>query len=351
MGLLEPAAADLARDGRHRRDPADAPQRGASWRIRSPAGPEGPNNWQVIGVSRDQWKLLAELAGARRQRPRRPRGQPLPAERRDGPLERRADREGRQMAEDVGRRAATVAEAREMLGLGERGARSEEQVAAGDEWCTARPTRPSIAPGWSGRGRRRTCGRTESSSPAETVCRLDDARERRATPSGPIPRRCSSARSRPATCSGSSPWRAGGGSASPPTRTTPSAARGRADHPRRRCVPQVEFEEDPGAVRARRAPPRGPRALLPRRLGQLPGRGRGMSAAGAAPASRRRADAEDQRARRGGRGPGRHRPPLPARGPAPRGPEDEPQHGLLPGRDGRPDPPHQAAPGGAVHAA
>ena len=24
-----------------------------------PGGPEGPNNWQVIGVSRDQWKLLA----------------------------------------------------------------------------------------------------------------------------------------------------------------------------------------------------------------------------------------------------------------------------------------------------
>ena len=24
-----------------------------------PGGPEGPNNWQVIGISRDQWRLLA----------------------------------------------------------------------------------------------------------------------------------------------------------------------------------------------------------------------------------------------------------------------------------------------------
>src|SRR4051794_41685799 len=24
-----------------------------------PGGPEGPNQWQVIGISRDQWKLLA----------------------------------------------------------------------------------------------------------------------------------------------------------------------------------------------------------------------------------------------------------------------------------------------------
>ena len=44
-----------------------------------PGGPEGPNQWQVIGISRDQWKLLGRLAGPRRQRPRRGRGQPLPA--------------------------------------------------------------------------------------------------------------------------------------------------------------------------------------------------------------------------------------------------------------------------------
>ena len=49
-----------------------------------PGGAEGPNQWQVIGISRDQWKLLGAVAGAGRQRPRRGRGQPLPAERRDG---------------------------------------------------------------------------------------------------------------------------------------------------------------------------------------------------------------------------------------------------------------------------
>ena len=59
-----------------------------------PGGAEGPNQWQVIGISRDQWKLLGAGAGARRQRPRRGRGQPLPAERRDGEVQRRADRQG-----------------------------------------------------------------------------------------------------------------------------------------------------------------------------------------------------------------------------------------------------------------
>ena len=59
-----------------------------------PGGPEGPNNWQVIGICRDQWKLLATslvLGGNVRAGPR---GQPLPARRRDGPLERRPDRQG-----------------------------------------------------------------------------------------------------------------------------------------------------------------------------------------------------------------------------------------------------------------
>ena len=42
---------------------------------------------------------------------------------------------------------------------------------------------------------------------------------------------------------------------------------------------------------------------------------------------------------------------LPARGPASRAGQDLPQHGLLPGRVRRADPPDQAAPGGALHAA
>ena len=82
-----------------------------------PGGPEGPNNWQVIGVSRDQWKLLASslvLGGNVRagleDNLYLPNGEMA---RSNGDLIGKA----RQMAEDVGRRAATVAEARELLGL------------------------------------------------------------------------------------------------------------------------------------------------------------------------------------------------------------------------------------------
>lgn len=82
-----------------------------------PGGPQGLNNWQVIGVSRDQWKLLATslvLGGNVRagleDNLYLPNGEMA---RSNGDLIGKA----RQMAEDVGRRAATVAEARELLGL------------------------------------------------------------------------------------------------------------------------------------------------------------------------------------------------------------------------------------------
>jgi len=82
-----------------------------------PGGAEGPNNWQVIGVSRDQWKLLAaslNLGGNVRagleDNLYLPDGEMA---RSNGDLIAKA----RQMAEDIGRRAATVAEARELLGL------------------------------------------------------------------------------------------------------------------------------------------------------------------------------------------------------------------------------------------
>src|SRR6187401_1188675 len=82
-----------------------------------PGGPEGPNNWQVIGVSRDQWKLLASalvLGGNVRagleDNLYLPNGEMAAS---NGDLIGKA----RSMAEDVGRRAATVAEARELLGL------------------------------------------------------------------------------------------------------------------------------------------------------------------------------------------------------------------------------------------
>jgi uncharacterized protein (DUF849 family) len=82
-----------------------------------PGGPEGPNNWQVIGISRDQWKLIgAGLALGGNVRTGLEDNFYLPngeMARSNGDLIAKA----RQMAEDVGRGAATVAEAREMLGL------------------------------------------------------------------------------------------------------------------------------------------------------------------------------------------------------------------------------------------
>jgi len=82
-----------------------------------PGGPEGENQWQVIGISRDQWKLLASalvLGGNVRAGVEDnlylPNGEMA---RSNGDLIAKA----RQMAEDVGRRAATVAEARELLGV------------------------------------------------------------------------------------------------------------------------------------------------------------------------------------------------------------------------------------------
>ena len=82
-----------------------------------PGGAEGPNQWQVIGISRDQWKLLAAslvLGGNVRAGVEDnlylPDGEMC---RSNGDLIAKA----RQMAEDVGRRAATVAEARELLGV------------------------------------------------------------------------------------------------------------------------------------------------------------------------------------------------------------------------------------------
>ena len=76
------------------------------------------SHWGVIGISREQWMLVGAALDARRLDPRRPRGQLLPARRRDGALERRPRSPRRaQMTEDVGRRPATVAEARELLGV------------------------------------------------------------------------------------------------------------------------------------------------------------------------------------------------------------------------------------------
>jgi 3-keto-5-aminohexanoate cleavage enzyme len=87
-----------------------------------PGGPEGPNQWQVIGISRDQWKLLASslvLGGNVRAGVEDnlylPNGEMCKS---NGELIAKA----RQMAEDIGRRAASVAEARELLGVSKRAA-------------------------------------------------------------------------------------------------------------------------------------------------------------------------------------------------------------------------------------
>jgi len=85
-----------------------------------PGGPEGQNQWQVIGISRDQWKLLAAslvLGGNVRAGVEDnlylPNGEMCKS---NGELIAKA----RQMAEDVGRRPASVAEARELLGVPKR---------------------------------------------------------------------------------------------------------------------------------------------------------------------------------------------------------------------------------------
>jgi 3-keto-5-aminohexanoate cleavage enzyme len=82
-----------------------------------PGGPEGPNQWQVIGISRDQWKLLAAslvLGGNVRAGVEDnlylPTGEMAKS---NGELIAKAC----QMAEDIGRRPASVAEARELLGV------------------------------------------------------------------------------------------------------------------------------------------------------------------------------------------------------------------------------------------
>jgi 3-keto-5-aminohexanoate cleavage enzyme len=93
-----------------------------------PGGPEGQNQWQVIGISRDQWRLLGAalvMGGNVRAGVEDnfylPNGEMAKS---NGELIAKA----RQMAEDVGRRAATVAEAREMLGVPRRDAPTRREV-------------------------------------------------------------------------------------------------------------------------------------------------------------------------------------------------------------------------------
>jgi 3-keto-5-aminohexanoate cleavage enzyme len=82
-----------------------------------PGGPDGPNHWGVIGISREQWMLVAAalaLGGSIRvgleDNFYLPSGEMA---RSNGDLIAKA----RQMSEDAGRRPATVEEARKLMGI------------------------------------------------------------------------------------------------------------------------------------------------------------------------------------------------------------------------------------------
>src|SRR5437868_55380 len=87
-----------------------------------PGGAEGQNNWQVIGISRDQWRLVgAALALGGNVRAGLEDNFYLPngeMARSNGDLIAKA----RALTEDVGRRPATVDEARRLLGIEARAA-------------------------------------------------------------------------------------------------------------------------------------------------------------------------------------------------------------------------------------
>jgi uncharacterized protein (DUF849 family) len=95
-----------------------------------PGGAQGRNNWGVIGISRDQWRLVgaaAALGGNVRvgleDNFYLPDGEMAQS---NGELIARA----RQIVEDAGRRAATVAEARELLGTPRRDGVTRRDVLA-----------------------------------------------------------------------------------------------------------------------------------------------------------------------------------------------------------------------------
>ncbi len=82
-----------------------------------PGGADGPNNWGLIGISRDQWTLIGgALALGGNVRVGLEDNFYLP----DGEMARSNGdliAKAREIVEDTGRRAATAAEARELLGV------------------------------------------------------------------------------------------------------------------------------------------------------------------------------------------------------------------------------------------
>ena len=116
MGLLEePLQIDVVMGVNGGIRP-DARRTSPTWPTRSRAAPRAPNNWGVIGISRDQWRLVAAAAAlggnvrvGLEDNFYLPNGEMA---RSNGDLIAQA----RQIVEGMGRRAATVAEARELLG-------------------------------------------------------------------------------------------------------------------------------------------------------------------------------------------------------------------------------------------
>jgi 3-keto-5-aminohexanoate cleavage enzyme len=115
MGLLsEPLQIDcvMGVDGGIRPTPRNL----AHMADQIPGGAEGPNNWGVIGIGRDQWRLVASAAAlGGNVRVGLEDNFYLP----DGEMARSNGdliAKARKMVEDVGRRPATVDEARGLLG-------------------------------------------------------------------------------------------------------------------------------------------------------------------------------------------------------------------------------------------
>jgi 3-keto-5-aminohexanoate cleavage enzyme len=115
MGLLsEPLQIDcvMGVDGGIRPTPGNL----AHMADQIPRGAEGPNNWGVIGIGRDQWRLVATAAAlGGNVRVGLEDNFYLP----DGEMARSNGdliAKARKMVEDVGRRPATVDEARGLLG-------------------------------------------------------------------------------------------------------------------------------------------------------------------------------------------------------------------------------------------
>ncbi len=149
--------------------------------------------------------------------------------------------------------------------------------------------------------------------------------------------------------------RAGDGGGAGSARARPGPVAGPADqalaHPGRRHTASAGAGRGHRGGAARRPASTPTRSRRCSAAVRSPGRARPSRLEGSWDERTRRGAFEDLRAGRAVRGAGGDRSPLPARGALARAGQDVAQHGLLPARVRGPDPAHQAAPGGAIHAA